>query len=121
MNSRITVRLMAELPDEATVLRFENMVQARIAAFGSIRQSEMKHYWKVPEWFEINLYLHPSTAPGLAYDGILASLGAGWERHDISNVEQWAVWNPKEGSTFFSLHVRWANVERFPATCVVSQ
>jgi len=111
---------MAELPDEATAVRFENMVQARIAAFGGIRQSETKRYWKIPESFEVNLCLHPTTAPESAYDGILASLGEGWERHDISNEEQWAVWNPGEGSTFFSSYVRWANVERFPESCVVS-
>src|SRR4051812_35770186 len=99
MSSRITVRLMAELLDEATALRFENTVQARIAAFGSISQSETMRYWKIPEWFEVSLCLQPIPAPESAYDGILASLGVGWERHDISNEEQWAVWNPKEGST----------------------
>ena len=114
MSSRITVRLMAELPDEATAVLFENTVQAKIAAFGSILRSETKRYWKVPEWFEVNLYLHPSTPPDSAYDGILASLGVGWVRHDSSNDEQWAVWNPEQGSTFFSSHVRWAHVERFP-------
>src|SRR3954471_21958554 len=105
MSSLITVKLMAELPDEATVLRFENTVQARIAAFGSIRQSETKRYWKITEWFEVTLCLSPSPTPESAYDGILLSLGVGWERHDISNEDQWAVWNPKEGSTFFSSHV----------------
>jgi hypothetical protein len=120
MSSGITVRLIVELPDEATAVRFENTVQARIAAFGSIRQSETTRYWKVPQWFEVNLYLQPNTPPESAYEGILASLGVGWERHDTSNEEQWAVWNPKEGSTFFSSHVRWANVERFPESCVVS-
>jgi hypothetical protein len=120
MSNRITLRLMAELPDEAAALRFENIVQARIAVFGSIKQSETKRYWKIAELFEVNFSLQPSTAPDSAYDGILASLGEGWERHDISNEEQRAVWNPKEGSTFFSSHVRWANVERFPESCLGS-
>jgi hypothetical protein len=120
MSSRITVRLMAELPDEVTALRFENTVQARVAAFGSITQSETKRYWKVPEWFEVNLCLQPSTASPWAYDGILASLGEGWERDDISNDEQWAVWNPNDDSRFFSSAVRWANLERFPESAVSS-
>src|SRR5687767_3083951 len=102
MSCRITLRLMAELPDEAAALRFENTVQVTITVFGSINQSETKRYWKIPEWFEVNFSLQPSTAPDSAYNSILASLGEGWERHDISNEEQWAVWNPKEGSTFFS-------------------
>ena len=97
----------------------ENTVQARIARFGSIKQSETKHYWKVHECFQFNLNLAPSTAPETAFDAILASLGDGWERHDISDEEQWAVWNRKEESRFFALHVRWAHVERFPESAVV--
>jgi hypothetical protein len=120
MSSRIILRLMAHVPDEAAALRFENIVQAKIVVFGSIKRSETKRYWKIPEWFEVNFCLQPSTAPDSAYDGILASLGEGWERHDISEEEQWAIWNPKEGSVFFSLHVRWANVERFPERSVDS-
>jgi hypothetical protein len=121
MSSRITIRLMAELPDEATALRFDKTVQTRVAAFGSVRQSKTKRYWKIPEWFEVNLYLQPNTVPSAAYDGILASLATGWERHEISHEEQWAVWNPKEGSSFFASQVRWANVELFPESCVVSE
>src|SRR5688500_11512919 len=108
MSSRITVKLMAELSDEATAVRFENTIQARIAAFGSVRQSETKRYWKIPEWFEIFFYLQPGTDHELAFDDILSSLGEGWERHDVSSEEQWAVWNSKEGSTFCTSHVRWA-------------
>jgi hypothetical protein len=114
MSSRITVKLVVELPEEATALQFQHTVQTRLAAFGSISQSETKRYWKVPDWFEIAVCLQSSTAPTSAYDGILASLGDEWERHDISDDEQWAVWNRKDGSTFFSSHVCWANVERFP-------
>ena len=74
----------------------------------------MMRYWKIPELFEVNIDFRPSTGLESAYDRILASLGEGWERHDISHHEQWAVWNPKEGCSFFSSRVRWANVERFP-------
>lgn|ERR1022692_738027 len=120
MSSRITLRLMAELSDEAAARHFEDTVQARIAVFGSIKQSETKRYWKIPEWFEVNFSLQPSDDPELVYDGILSSLGEGWERHDISNEVQWAVWNPNDGNRFFSSSVRWANVERFPESAVIS-
>jgi hypothetical protein len=120
MSSRITVKLMVELPDEAAALRFGNMVQGRITVFGGIKQLETKRYWKNPEWFEVSFYLQPSTAPESAYDGLLASLGEGWDRHDLSHEEQWAVWNPKRGCSFFSSHVRWANVERFPESAIAS-
>jgi hypothetical protein len=120
MSSRITLRLFAELPDQAAALSFGNTVQGRIADYGHIRKSELKRYWKVPEWFEISFFLQPSTAPDSAFDGILCSLGQGWERHDISGEEQWAIWNPKDGSSFFSSYVRWANVERFPESALVS-
>jgi hypothetical protein len=120
MSSRITLRLMAELSDEAAARHFEDTVQARIAVFGSIKQSETKRYWKIPEWFEVNFSLQPSDDPELVYDGILSSLGEGWERHDISNEVLWAVWNPNDGNRFFSSSVRWANVERFPESAVIS-
>lgn len=119
MSSRITVKLMAELPDGAAALHFEKTVQAKIADFGSLTQSETKRYWKIPEWFEVIFTLQPSTVPESAYEGILSSLGEGWERHDISIEERWAIWNPKEGSRFFSSGVRWANVECFPETAVI--
>jgi hypothetical protein len=108
-----------ELPDEATAQCFENTVLAKIAAFGSIKNSETKRYWKIPECFEANFFLQPKTDPELAYDGILSSLGEGWERHDFPGEYQWAVWNPSQHSRFFSLDVRWANVERFPESWVV--
>jgi hypothetical protein len=120
MRSRIILRLMAELLDEAAALRFENSVQARIAVFSNIKQSESKRYWKIPEWFEVNLYLQPRITPEAAYEGILTSLGEGWERHTISNDEQWAVWNANDDSRFFSSCVRWANLELFPEAAVRS-
>ena len=98
---------------------FEETIRSRVVAFGSIRQSATKRYWKSPELFEVNLDLEPGTLPAGAYDGILASLAVGWERHEISDGEQWAVWNPKEGSAFFSSDVRWAAVECYPESCVV--
>jgi hypothetical protein len=120
MSSRITLKLMAELPDEAAALRFKNRVEARIAAFGSIKQWQSKRCRRTPDWFEVFFFLQPSTDPKSAFDGILSSLGKGWERHDISTEEEWATWNPNEGSSFFSSHVRWANLERFPDSAVVS-
>jgi hypothetical protein len=120
MTSLITVKLLGELPDDRTALCFENEVQARINPFGGVRQSGTRRYWKIPEWFEFFFTLQPGTDPELAFGGILSSLGAGWERHDLSAEEQWAVWNPSQSSTFFSPHVRWANVERFPESSVVS-
>lgn len=121
MNNQITLKLTVELPDAASAARFENTVRARIAAFVSVRQSETKLYWKNPEWFEVFFSLQPSIDPELAFNGILSCLGEGWERHDISNEDQWAVWNLKAGSSFFSSNVRWANVERFPELVFASQ
>jgi hypothetical protein len=110
----ITLKLMAEVPDEAAAARFQNEVQAKIGSFGAIKQSEVKRYWTIPELFEVTLTLQPRNEPEVAFDGILSSLGEGWERHDVSEEEQWAVWNPSEGSKFLSSHVRWAHVDRFP-------
>ena len=120
MSSLITVKLLGKLPDEGAALCFGNEVEARITLFGGVRQSGMQRYWKIPEWFELLFTLQPSTDPELAFNGILSSLGDGWERHEISAEEQWAVWNPTQSSAFFSPHIRWANVERFPESSVVS-
>ena len=120
MSSLITVKLLGKLPDEGAALCFGNEVEARITLFGGVRQSGMQRYWKTPEWFEFLFTLQPSTDPELAFNGILSSLGDGWERYDISAEEQWAVWNPAQSNTFFSPHIRWANVERFPESSVVS-
>ena len=116
MNSLIVLRLNVDLPDEATALLFKDALQARIAAFSIIKQSEAKRYWKVPETFEVNFCLQPGSDPELAYESILSSLGVGWQRrdNDISPDEQWAVWNPNDGCRFFSPYVRWASVDRFP-------
>jgi hypothetical protein len=121
MSSLITVKLIAEQPNEATAKCFMNMTQARIAAFGSIEHSETKRYWKLPECFEVLFFLRPCIAPDSAFDSILSALGEGWEQHDVPSEEEWAVWNPKEGSWFFSSDVRWANVERLPESAVASQ
>lgn len=120
MSSRITLRLIVDLPDEAPALSFENTVQVKIAAFGKVKASETKRYWKISELFEIFFSLQPEMHPELAYESILSSLGAGWEHHEISDKEQRAVCNPGKGSTFFSPYVRWANLERFPESAIVS-
>jgi hypothetical protein len=114
MSSQITMRLMAECRDKGAALQFESDVRERVAAFGSVAEAEMKPYWKIPEWSELCILLRPGVGPEAAFDGVLSALGSGWERHDISADEQWAVWNPAENCTFFSPLARWANVERFP-------
>ena|ERR1022692_2481089 len=120
MNSRITLRLMAELSDEAVAQSLENTIRARITSYGSIKDSKTLRYWKIPEWFEINFSLQPNTDPVVAYDGILSSLGEGWERHDFPGEQQWAIWIPKQGSKFFFSDIRWAHVERFPESWIRS-
>jgi hypothetical protein len=119
VSSRIFVKLFAEMPNETGALRFENAVRVRIATFGRIKESGTKQYWKIPEWFEVCFSLQFDSGSELAFESILASLGVGWERHNISNEEQSGVWNPREGSTFFSPYVRWANVERFPESAII--
>jgi hypothetical protein len=116
MNNHITLRLMVELPDELAAQCFENTLKERIATFGKIEHSETKRYWKIPHWFELNILLQPSTDSESAYQGILTSLGEGWEQDRVSAEWQWAIWNPGPGTSFFSAQVRWANVERFPET-----
>lgn len=120
MSSRITLRLMVDVPDEAAALCFENTVEVKIATFGKVKESETKQYWKISGRFEVVFSLQPETHPELVYESIPSSLGSGWERHDISDEEQWAVWNPGEGSAFFSPYVRWANLERFPKSAIVA-
>lgn len=117
MRSVIALKLIVDLPDKASAVGFETIVGARFASLVDVRHSETVRYWKIRKWFMILFTVEPIADPASAFDGILGSLGEGWQRHDFSSDEQWAVWDPKTAaSSFFSPAVRWAGVERFPAS-----
>jgi hypothetical protein len=120
MNSRIALRLIVKLSDENAALQFAGEVLAKIGAFGKIKNTETLRYWKVPECFEINISLETNGNAAFAYDGILSTLGQGWVLHGFPGEYQWAVWNPKQDSSFFSSDVCWANVERFPESWIIA-
>jgi hypothetical protein len=114
-NSKIVVRLIAELPNDRSATAFAATIASKVTAFGDVLRVEAKRYWKIPEWFEVSLDLAPKVEVRIAFDGIVSILGEGWQRNDISNIEKWAVWNPGHGALFDS-RARWGLVEAFPAT-----
>jgi hypothetical protein len=111
MNSLIVVNLSAELPDQAAAISFESATGARLAPFGRCKQSETRRSPRWPDLVDVFLIVEPSIEPDLAFDGILASLGNGWERHSVSPGEQSAYWNDRDCAGFFSPDVRVASVD----------
>ena len=117
MKSQIAVRVFLEESDLSNAAAIAQSVKEHLSPFGDILRLETKTYWKIPNWSEIFLIAQPvaTIKPASAFNGILSSLGEGWERHGAGDEEyQWAVWNPKSGCTFRWQQVRWAHVELFP-------
>ena len=113
--SQIRVRLFVELRDAAQGVAFAQTARERLVPVGDILRLETKPYWKIPAWSEVLVLLQPgvSSEPASAFREVLKLLGEGWEPQVAGEENGWAVWNLKPGSSFFSDHVKWANVELF--------
>src|SRR5579884_1471135 len=113
MQSLIVVNLWAELPHEAAASAFESTVQGRLAGFGTTKQSQTARSLKRPHLFDLFFVLQPTMQPMSAFEGMLSTLGEGWERRDISDQEASASWNDRDGIRFFSPDVQLASVDCF--------
>lgn len=108
----IALRLFAETDDLEVADDLASVVVARAGRFGEVRTRPVERYWKIPEYFEVDIELHLDGEVSAAYEGVLADLATGWERHG-SPDEPWAIWNPSSECQCFSALVTWMSLDVF--------
>ena len=110
MNPNIFIRVFIETPEIKVGEQAAISITDRLQPFADLSQSQIKQYWKIPEYIEISLEFIPKIELNEIFQVTVAQLGEGWD-FSSSSKEKWAVWNPAETKTFSIPEVRWASVE----------
>ena len=104
----LLLRMYAECPDERRARRLlDDRIVPALGVDISVRDTTVRRYWKVREWFEITLMASvPDRAP---FDALLGRGNGGWTRTRPDAPE--AIWNPVAGAALLDPAVRWAHLE----------
>ncbi|MEH1865923.1 MAG: hypothetical protein V7K69_13080 [Nostoc sp.] len=87
----------------------EELLQAitpQIQAHTLFEVQDISQYYKISEYYGINLDLYPRSDPLTTFDGLVLCGASGW----TFTTEHDGVWNPQPGVVFLSPLVRWANL-----------
>lgn len=119
-DATLIVRVMVEVETAAEAEEEMRTVASLVDAHGAVVGHRIKQYWKIPEFWDVAVDLHPPDPPSAAFDAVLALAPAGWtvgEPNDgVGRDEQhlWAVWDAAPGVTFLTPRVRWSEVSLWP-------
>ena len=105
----IFLRIFAETDDPSVAIDLAGVIVEKAGRYGWVRTRPVERYWKIPEFYEVAIELRPDGGSSAAYEGVLADLAAGWERHG-SQEDLWAIWNPTAEGYCFSPLVTWMSV-----------
>jgi hypothetical protein len=105
----LTVRLMVEVASQAEAEDQLRQVTPRVEGCGAVTDAKIEQYWKIPEYWEIALYVRPAGSPVGAYACVVHMASSGWTTGG-SDDDPWAVWNAHRGGVLLTDRVRWAEV-----------
>ncbi|HEU4558031.1 MAG TPA: hypothetical protein VFS20_09285 [Longimicrobium sp.] len=114
----ILLKTFVEVGSAAEAEAERRRIVARLEGDADVETSRVQQYWKILEYWEISLNLHP-TGPALAlYQRLIAMAEAGWLIGEVpeeeEDPERWAVWNAAPGVEFLTPKVVWAEVQLLP-------
>lgn len=92
-------------------------VLATLTTITHVRRWEVKLYPKLPNTWSLRFHLDPVPSESAVFDAIVAQEHKGWTRGEaLPGEDRWAVWNPVNGRSLLTPHVRWAHLETYPPT-----
>ena len=101
------LRIFQQTSEKVSVRSLAKCVGDSIASAGyRLFKTEIRPYWKNPEYFEIVLELETDKYNN-GFDSALSMLGTGWLRPRPYE----AIWNFVEGATFIDKYVRWVHFQ----------
>ncbi|MBP6219249.1 MAG: hypothetical protein KA436_11735 [Oligoflexales bacterium] len=84
-----------------------------LSSIGDIQTSEIKRYWKIPEYLEIVFSLKNVSDTDKIASSFLDTFGSSWEKNQGFG-EIAFIWNQKrEQRSHFDSRIRWMNLELF--------
>ncbi|HEX6913099.1 MAG TPA: hypothetical protein VF142_22000 [Longimicrobium sp.] len=112
----ILLRLFVEVDSRAEAEAEVPRITSRLERFGAVETRKVEQYYKIEEYWEIALDLHPAGAPLEAYEGLIGMAAAGWKIGEVVDEQEdrWAVWNAEPGVEFLTPRVAWASVDLLP-------
>lgn len=113
VRAELSMRLMAEVENEDAVAKFIPVVLNGLAQFASVEKWTCERYWKIPDYFEIQLQLQPVGEFAAAYQGITSLLPV-WQHEDEAGkyAAREALWNREidPDSNFLHPSINWVQV-----------
>jgi hypothetical protein len=112
----ILLRLFVEVDSRAEAEAEVPRITSHLERFGTVETRKVEQYYKIEEYWEIALGLHPAGPPLEAYEELIGMAAAGWEIGKVVDEQEdrWAVWNAESGAEFLAPRVVWASVDLLP-------
>ena len=95
--------------EEAAAQMMARLVQM-VEPHASVTRTTTERYWKIPEYFEVTIYIAPTSDPATLFDKLLRLIGAGWIR--TGDDSEWgAVWTKEMSSEARLANMQWASLD----------
>lgn len=104
----IVLRLFAATHDMRVADDLAGVVASKASRFGAVQTRPVERYWKIPEYYEVGIFLHPNGEALAAFEGMLAELATGWNR--AWPEDPWPTWKPSAEGRCFSPLVTWMSL-----------
>ena len=105
----VNIRLFSSVSSAEEAVELGKMLVCALNEFGEVTITDIKKYWKIPEYYECAMELRAPSISSAILPNVMEKLGDGW--HSVSAL--CSVWNRSEENHFVDKRVNWAEVEFF--------
>lgn len=105
-NNHINLHVFVEVESEGEAKACADLLCSLLNSFGKASASQIKPYWKIPEYFDVRLELRCNNLVQEDVEQIASHIGDGWLAAGSS-----FIWNSGGEAKFADERVRWANLE----------
>lgn len=106
VGKHINLHMFFEMESEEEAKLSAASICDHLTKFGETSASQVKQYWKMPEYFEVRVEVHNERLGQGDIARIASEIGGPWMESGSS-----LIWNFGEGARFIDGKVRWANME----------
>jgi hypothetical protein len=106
MRAFVNLHVFAEVSSASEANAIGSRISDTLKCFGDVLVTNVKQYWKIPEYFEFSVELSGASLSESDCPRIADILGQGW--NDIGGN---LIWNQESDAFLCDPKVRWANLE----------
>ena len=106
MRTFVNLHVFAEVSSASEAKAIGSKVSDALKCFGEVLVTDVKQYWKIPEYFEFSIELSDSSLSESDCQRVADILSQGW--NDVGGS---LIWNQEADAVLCDPKVRWANLE----------